>query len=169
MPARMGNHETGELMQQGPASRDDRLPDPERKRECVPPTKHSLENKGRFTAHEDAELPQGTSALGNWAHSLVMACLLKSVRSAFCAFVAVLVHPLMQLRLDAERRILLNRAEIPAKRSNSDQFRPNFRAESPAPARINMLWLRTQSNKPSLVISLSDQHGTVHKFLHAES
>ena len=55
----------------------------------------------------------------------------------------------MRLRFGMGQRILLIRAEARAKRSNSDQFRPNFRAESPTPARINILWLRTQSNKPS--------------------
>ena len=55
----------------------------------------------------------------------------------------------MRLRLDAGQRILLICAEIRVKRLNSGQFRPNFRSESPAPARINILWLRTQSNKPS--------------------
>ena len=56
----------------------------------------------------------------------------------------------MRLRLDAELRILLIFAEIRAKRLNSGQFRPNFLAESPALAIINILWLRTQSNKPFL-------------------
>ena len=59
----------------------------------------------------------------------------------------------MRLRLDAGQQILLICAEIWAKRLNSGQFRPNFRAESPAPARINILWLRTQSNKPFPEIS----------------
>ena len=54
----------------------------------------------------------------------------------------------MRLRPDAEQRILLICAEIRAKRLNSGQFRPNFRAETPAPAKINILWMRTQSNKP---------------------
>ena len=56
----------------------------------------------------------------------------------------------MRLRLDAGQRILLICAEIRVKRLNSGQFRPNFQAESPASARINILWSRTQSNKPSI-------------------
>ena len=55
----------------------------------------------------------------------------------------------MRLRLDAGQRILLICVKIRAKRLNSGHFRPNFRAESPASARINILWLWTQSNKPS--------------------
>ena len=91
---------------------------------------------------------------------ILMACLLKSAESTFCAFSAVLVHPLMRLRLDVEQLILLIRAESRAKRSNSDQFRPNFRAESPAPGRINILWLRTQSNKPFILYSKSTNRKT---------
>ena len=54
----------------------------------------------------------------------------------------------MQLCLDAGQQILLVHAEIWAKRLKSDQFRPNFLAGGPAPARVNILWLRIQSNKP---------------------
>ena len=61
----------------------------------------------------------------------------------------------MRSYLDTGRRILLICAEIRANRLNSGQFRPNFRAESPALARINILWLRTQSNKPFELTSLA--------------
>ena len=38
-PARMGDHETGAPMQQGPTVQSHRLPDPERKGERIPPEK----------------------------------------------------------------------------------------------------------------------------------
>ena len=38
-PTRMGDHETGALMQQGPASRHHRLPEPGRKGERMTPAK----------------------------------------------------------------------------------------------------------------------------------
>ena len=37
----------------------------------------------------------------------------------------------------------------PGETAGLRSFRPNFRTESHAPAEINILWLRTQSNKPS--------------------
>ena len=47
------------------------------------------------------------------------------------------------------KRILRNRAGSRAKRPDSDHSDRIFEPESPFSARINMLWLRTQSNKQS--------------------
>ena len=103
----------------------------------------------------NAAWSQPYAASKNWNRSdavpisKAMACLLKSAESTFCASDAVCVHRLMRLRPGAGQRILLIFAGIRAKRLNFSQFRPSFRAESPAPAGISILWLRTQSNKPS--------------------
>ena len=115
-------------------------------------------NSRKILERELVELSQAHFIKSQKLHLLqfnAMSCLLKSAESKFCSFGAAWVHPLMRLHLDAGQRILRIRAESRAKRSNSEQFWPNFRAESHAPARIDIMWLRTQSNKPSLVFWIS--------------
>ena len=53
------------------------------------------------------------------------------------------------------RRILRNRAGSRAERPDSDHSDRIFEPESPLSTKINMLWLRTQSNKPLCNISLT--------------
>ena len=53
-----------------------------------------------------------------------------------------LPSPISAVRPDfpgMRRRILRNRAESRAKRSDPDSIQPNLRAKGPAPAKINML------------------------------